>query len=99
MPNPPNLPNFSDVLRVLDEQFLTVRARLIEIAANLDRIDRAVGSEDAGGLSAGGLSATSDPRMQQIRQATKQLLEPGPGRAERLQLIFSLPYDEKTPKR
>lgn len=86
-----NPPNPSNALRILDEQFLTVRARLIEIAANLDRIDRAAGSEGAGGLLADG-----DARMQQIRQAIKQLLEPGPGRAERLQLIFSLPYDDKT---
>ena len=102
MPNPSNSPNPSDAMRILDEQFLTLRARLIEIAANLDRIDRAIASEDADGfsadgLSAGGLSANGNPRMQQIRKAIKQLLEPGPGLAERLQLIFSLAYDEKTP--
>ena len=91
MPKPSNAFNPSNALRILDEQFLTVRARLIEIAADLDRIDRAAGSEDTAGFSAAG-----DTRMQQIRQAIKQLLEPGPGRAERLQLIFSLPYDDKT---
>ena len=86
MPNPSNSLNSSNAPQILDEQFLTVRAGLIEIAANLDRIDRAAASKDANG----------DTRMQQIRQAIEQLLEPGPGRAERLQLIFSLPYDEKT---
>ena len=86
MPNPSNSLNPPNAPQILDEQFLTVRAGLIEIAADLDRIDRAAACQDANG----------DKRMQQIRQAIKQLLEPGPGRAERLQLIFSLPHDKKT---
>ena len=81
--NPINRPN---ALRVLDEQFLEIRAKLIEIAANLDRIDRAENADDL----------SDDVRMQQIRRAIEQLLESGSGRAEQLQLIFSLPYEEKT---
>ena len=34
-----------------------------------------------------------DPRLAQIRQAMEALLEPGPGRAETVQRIFSLDYD------
>ncbi|MEA1950745.1 MAG: hypothetical protein U9N87_05140 [Planctomycetota bacterium] len=72
---------------ILDEQFLSVRSKLIDLAATFDRLDRAVADEN-------GSSIGSDPRIEKIRQAVKRLLEAGPGRAEAIQLIFSLPYDE-----
>jgi hypothetical protein len=67
---------------VLDREFLEVRARLIDVAAALDRIDRAEGS------------ATDDPRLDQIRQAVKVLAGDTPDRAETVQSLFSLPYQE-----
>lgn len=73
----------SDAQAVFDREFLTIRARLIEVAAALDRVDRSDGS------------AADDPRMEQIRQSVKILLEDSPGRAERIQMAFSLPYDPK----
>ena len=36
-----------------------------------------------------------DRRLAQLRQALEALLEPGPGRAETVQQIFSLEYDPK----
>jgi hypothetical protein len=75
MPIPPDAPE------VLNREFPEIRARLLQLAAALDRMDRASGSPDA------------DSRRQKIRDALAILIEPGPDRAERLQLLFSLPYD------
>jgi hypothetical protein len=65
---------------VLDGYFLEARARIIELAAMLDRIDRGGG-------------ATADPRMQKLTQALARLQQAGPGRAETIQNIFSIAYD------
>jgi hypothetical protein len=67
---------------LLNKEFLEIRAKLLETAAALDRLDRAEGS--VGG----------DPRLKQIQEAIGILASRGPDRAERLQLAFSLPYDE-----
>lgn len=67
----------------LDRYFLETRCKLIEIAANLDRIDE--GQEAA--------PTQHDRRLHQIRHAINILLEEKPGRAERCQMIFSQPYD------
>ena len=75
-------PSPLDASQILDEQFLAVRARVIDVAATLDRIDRADGRVDG------------DPRMIKLRQSFQELLDNGSGRAERIQLLFSLPYDE-----
>lgn len=69
--------------KALDAYFLDTRARLLDVAAALDRISR---GRDAATLNA-------DPRMHKIRQALEVLLDPSGGRAERIQKIFSLDYD------
>ena len=74
---------------VLNREYLEVRAKLLQVAATLDRIDRAGGS------------VAGDPRMAKIRAALEALLAPAPQnsadglRAEQIQLIFSLPYDDE----
>jgi hypothetical protein len=72
-----------DAVAVLDRAFLETRCKILEIAASLDRIDRA--PEPHG--------VHPDRRLAQIRQALEALLEPGPGRAETIQLLFSDEYD------
>lgn len=67
---------------VLQREFLEMRAKILELAASLDRIDRASGS------------VADDPRRQLIERGLAALAESGPGRAERVQLIFSLPYHD-----
>jgi len=67
----------------LDQFFLDARARLLDIAAILDRVDR--------GANTG--QAIADPRLQRIHQAIGVLAEGGPGRAAQIQQIFSLDYD------
>lgn len=71
-----------DAAEVLNREFLEVRAKILEIAAALDRLDRAAGS------------VAGDLRMERIRQGIAALARPSSDRAEQVQLIFSLPYEE-----
>jgi hypothetical protein len=70
-------------VKVLDREFLDARCLLIDLAAALDRIDRAEGS------------AADDPRLAQIRSSLEILAGQTPHRAERIQLEFSLPYEKR----
>ena len=67
---------------VVDEYFIENRTRLLEIAAFLDRVDRA----DPG-------SAAGDFRMQAFTDALAAL-GAGSGRLERVQLLLSDPTTE-----
>jgi hypothetical protein len=77
------MPSARDTTEVLNRDFLETRNRILEIAAALDRIDRA--PNRAG--------EAPDRRLALLRQGIEALLEPGPGRAETIQRIFSLDYD------
>jgi hypothetical protein len=77
------MPSSRDATEVLNRDFLETRSRILEIAAALDRLDRAPGR----------VGETPDRRVAQLRQALEALLEPGPDRAETVQRIFSLDYD------
>ena len=72
---------------VLDRDFLETRSRILDIAAALDRLDRA--SVALGDHP----HPHPDRRLTQIRQAIEALLIPGPGRSETVQRLFSLDYD------
>ena len=63
---------------VLDRDFLSMRCRLIDLAAALDRIDRAAPP------------ASGDPRLAQVRHSIEILASPSPDRTERVQMEFSL---------
>jgi hypothetical protein len=65
--------------KVLDHYFLEARARLLDLAAFLDRLDR------------GG--AITDPRLTNIQQALAVLQTRSGGRAEAVQQLFSWEYD------
>ena len=78
MPTPPS------AVDVLDREFLDLRAKLLQSAASLDRIQRAAGSTDL-----------SDSRLEQVRQALDMLRSEDADRAERIQLVFSLPYESE----
>ena len=67
---------------VVDEYFIENRTRLLEIAAFLDRVDRA----DPG-------STARDFRMQAFTDALAAIAA-GPGRLERVQLLLSDPTTE-----
>ena len=69
--------------QVVNRYFLEMRCKVLEVAASLDRVDRA---EPA-------TRGTTDPRLEGLQQAMRVLLGSGPGRAERVQRIFSRDYD------
>jgi hypothetical protein len=69
--------------KALDNYFLEARAKLLDLAAILDRIGRGSGCNGVG----------DDPRLERIRQALEVLHDRSGGRAERIQKIFSLDYD------
>lgn len=77
-----------DADAVLNREFLEIRGKLLELAAGLDRLDRA--PETPG--------SPPDRRLAQLRRALEALLEPGPDRAETIQRIFSLEYDPDWPR-
>ena len=64
----------------LEQQFLEMRWRLLSLAADLDRIERAAG---------GAKLIAADPRLAKFRDAVQTLLKDEPDRAERVQMIFS----------
>jgi hypothetical protein len=70
---------------VLDRDYLEIRARILELAAALDRLDRA--AEPPGYLP--------DRRIATIRSAIEALGVPEHGRAETIQRLFSLDYNPR----
>jgi hypothetical protein len=72
--------------QALERYFLEARSKLLDVAAILDRISRGKGGADA------------DPRMKRIHEALDALKKENQARAERIQQIFSLPYDAKWEK-
>ena len=69
-----------DAKTTLDATFLEMRWRALSLAADLDRIERADGGKQL---------LASDPRLLKLRDALRMLTQNEPGRAERLQMIFS----------
>jgi hypothetical protein len=69
--------------QILDREFLEIRAKILELAACFDRLERAEGCVD------------QDVRRQQLQQALELLSTTGSDRAERVPLVFSREYDEK----
>ena len=66
--------------QVLDLYFMDARSKLIDLAAFMDRVDRAQGEEDF--------------RMKAFRRALNELGNPSSGRAEAVLLSFSDPTKE-----
>lgn len=69
---------------ILERQFLEMRCGILTLAAALDRLDRAEGAA----------AIKEDERRQRLQQGIEILLSDGDDRAERLQLLFSDPYQE-----
>ena len=65
----------------LDMYFLDMRSRALELAATLDRIGRGIGFD----------RVRADERLAKLQDAFKVLTSDEPGRAERVQLVFSAP--------
>lgn len=69
---------------IFDRVFLETRAKLLEVAATLDRLDRAEGTD----------AVADDFRMEQIRKSLSVIQNESGNRAEQLQIIFSDEYEE-----
>jgi len=67
---------------VLNREFLDVRCKVLELAAAFDRLDRAAGD------------VAGERRLAQLREALAVVMGETGDRAERVQMIFSRPYDE-----
>lgn len=67
---------------VLDRHFLELRCEILNLAAALDRIERADGASNVG----------SDPRLAQLRRGLEILTSGGANRAEQVQMLFSEEY-------
>ena len=71
-------------IELLDLYFMDARAKLIDIAAFLDRVDRGSGEADF--------------RLPALRSALKALDSPSPNRAEKVLLALSDPSNEPIEK-
>jgi hypothetical protein len=69
--------------QVLDLYFMDARSKLIDLAAFIDRVERADGTEDF--------------RMAALRESLLELSKSGSGRAEKILLKFSDPTSEPIP--
>ena len=69
--------------QILDREFLEIRAKILEVAAALDRLERADGD------------ISNDPRMKLISDGIKLIADThtDAARAEKIQLLFSREYD------
>ncbi|HEX5471622.1 MAG TPA: hypothetical protein VFW73_07030 [Lacipirellulaceae bacterium] len=76
------MPKLRDLNEVFEQEFLPIRAKLLEVAAALDRLDRTSGT------------LGSEMRRRQIREAIEVLLRSENDRAEQVQLIFSRLYED-----
>ncbi len=72
--------------QLIDEYFIENRTKLLDLAAYLDRLDRAEGG------------AQDDFRMEAFREALQELCSTTPGRVKRIQMIFSDPTTEPLEK-
>ena len=70
--------------QILDREFLDIRGKILEVAAALDRIQRADGD------------VSDDPRMTLLAEAVKVIAasQADPIRAEKIQLLCSREYHE-----
>lgn len=62
---------------VLSDQYLEMRGKILALAADFDRIERA------------GPGAANDPRLRDLKDCIRELISDQPGRAERVQLRLS----------
>ncbi len=70
------------------KDFLEMRARVLDVAAALDRLERAADSDRLFVSTTGG----GPSPYSRLRDAMEILIDGQPNRAERVQLTFSLPY-------
>jgi hypothetical protein len=73
-------PGMPTATETLDRQFLTMRERILSLAADFDRIERATDGKTL---------LKTDPRAGQLRKAIEIVLNKTATRAEQVQLLLS----------
>ena len=69
---------------ILEREFFEIRAKILEIAAAFDRLDRAIGN------------VSDDSRLKLVEEALRVLQQVDrQDRAEQIQLIFSREYNDQ----
>src|SRR2546423_9246463 len=81
-----HMPPLLSAPEVLNREFLEIRCKILDLAAALDRLDRADGS------------VADDPRLPRLRDALATVLQRQEDRAEQVQMIFSRDYDDNWQK-
>ena len=77
------MPSPMSSVAVLDREYLEIRAKILQLAASFDRLERSEGS------------FRDDPRLDLVDQALAMISDPDQrDRAEQVQLIFSRNYQE-----
>jgi len=71
--------------QILDQYYNEMRWRILSLAADFDRVQRAEGGDKL---------IESDARIVALRECLEQVLSPDQGRAERVQLTLSLPLGD-----
>lgn len=69
--------------QILDRHYLEIRSKILDLAASLDRVDRA--PDD---------SVQDDPRLAKLRGGIELLLTTATDRATQVQMLFSDAYVE-----
>ena len=72
--------------QIVEQEFLQMRAKILEIAAFLDRLEP---------KSANNVSSANAERLKLLRNGCELLLDLDSDKAARLQLLFSRKYDEQ----
>ena len=70
---------------ILDREYLEMRAKILQLAASCDRMDRAGETTD---------ESTPDERAVKLESGLKILLDDQPDKARRVQELFSRQYNE-----
>ena len=73
--------------QILQSEFLQARAKILELAATLDRIERAGGNVPRTG------TVPEHPQMKLLREGFNILLSENQDKAAAVQLLFSRPYE------
>jgi hypothetical protein len=74
---------------ILTRHYLEIRCGLLDVAAALDRVERARGADQA----------LHDKRMEEIRKGIEIISGSGADRAEKIQMLFSDRYEAGWNKR
>ena len=74
---------------ILDQEYLEIRAKILQLAAAFDRVDRGAERDQI----------ADDPRLHKLLEAIDVLRSAKVDRAEQVQMVFSLAYEADWPER